>query len=208
MKRKIIATAFLFILFVVGLVALSACTLLLSGYSLYYSDDRVCSYQYNFKNRDAYLENIYIRNIDDNDFNYAILDDISGIPVTGLGKGPGIADGLTVHVTIDKPEGAHSWMWSEETYPQSDGYETVFDDDCQTIVINLHLGSNISKIALDDRWYTGYYVEVDHFHTTVVIQVKVAFHFTVSENNATFFAEDGKLYFKETCELFDGFFYE
>ena len=208
MKRIIIATVFLSVLFVVALVPLSAFTLLLSGYSSYYSDDRTCSYQYNFKLWDAYLDDIYVRNIDEDPLDIAILDDISGIPVTALGIESGIGDGFCVHVKVDRPEGSHSWMWSETTYPQSDVYEMVIDDDCQTIVINLHLGANISKIALDDRWYTGYYVEIDHFHTTVVIQIKVAFHFTVSENNQTFFAEDGKLYYKDTGELFEGFFYE
>lgn len=203
MKTKIKAIACLILLLLVASVTLSACWSLY--YLSYHPDDYSCYYSYSFVYHDAYCEYVSLTR---GETNFVILDEINGIPVTGLGKNTDITSDFHVLVHTDTPEGAHSWTWRKDEYPQPDENTIVIDGRCQTVVVNLHLGANISNIRTNERWYHGYYITENHHEFTDVVLVKVVFNVTVSEKNATFFAEDGKLYYKDSGELFEGFLYE
>ncbi|MCH5157068.1 MAG: hypothetical protein J1G02_04225 [Clostridiales bacterium] len=207
MKRKISVVASLAVLLLVASFLFSACWMYFLTYE---TDDGRYTYQYSLIRNDAFCENIWVR---DDDLNYVIPDEIKGVPVTGLGRDIDTdvkveAFNVITSTSSDRPSGTQYGWWTEDTYPKTDDYTTVIDDECQTLVINLHLGANISKIFPVDYWYRGYYIREGHLKYTYVILVKIEFHCTVSEKNTTFYAENGKLYYKDSGDLFDGFLYE
>ena len=178
------------------------------NYWTYHTDDYRYYYRYSIIRNDAYCDNIHVKK---GDTNVVILDKVKGKPVTGLGRDIGsdiMIGAFNVSTDSTTPKGAHYAMWSADIYPQEDEHCTVVDSERQTLVINLYLGANISKIYATNKWFRGYVIEENYNHYTAVIHTKIVFNCTVSENNATFFAENGKLYYKETGNLFEGFFYE
>ena len=205
MKRKISAIACLAVLLLLATVLFSACWMYFLTYE---TDDRRCTYQYSLIRKDAFCQ--YIRVRDDN-LNYVIPDEIMGVPVTGLGRDIDTdikVEAFNVITNSNRPSGTQYAWWSEETYPQADNNTVVIDDDCQTVVINMRIGANVSKIIAVDYWYRGYSMREGHLKYTEVVLVKIVFNFTVSEDNATFYAQDGKLYYKDSGNLFNGFLYE
>ena len=210
MKRKIVSTALFLALLIITSLLLSACfpTLLISSYHSDYADDTSCYYKYNRLRRDAFCT--WVSTIS-GETNFVIADEIRGVPITALGSENNSTDYFHVLIPTNTPEGTHYRTWTADTYPQVDEHHAVDDADCQTLLISIHLGANILLIFAGGRWYVGHSTQDGYggnYHVTMTVLVKIVFRFTVSESNLTFFAEDGKLYYKESGELFEGFFYE
>ena len=205
MKRKIVAVTCLATLLMIASLLFSACWMYFLSYE---TDDGRYTYQYSLIRNDAFCQYIRVR---DDDLNYVIPDKIKGVPVTGLGRDINTdikVEAFNVITHSNRPNGTQYAWWSEATYPQANENTTVIDDGCQTVVINMHLGANISKITAVDYWYSGYFIREGHIKYTEVVLEKIVFYFTVSEDNATFYAQDGKLYYKDSGNLFDGFLYQ
>ncbi len=141
------------------------------------------------------------------DMSFEVPDEFMGYPVTTLGgyTGRGYPCPFAVRVSAEK-----YGFSGDKGFSCSDGFFDFYhrsDDEYETLVFSVRLGKNVRTLEyVDGKSYLGYYLDLEdeEFDFTV----KIVYSFTVDEENATFYAEDGKLYYKGSGELVDEFFYE
>lgn len=133
------------------------------------------------------------------DTSFEIPDEFMGYPVTTLGgyTGRGYPCPFAARANA-----------VEADFTCSDGffdYHHRADDAYETLVFSVCLGKNVRKLGyVDGKSYLGNYLNDEECDFTL----KIVYSFTVDEENKTFFAENGKLYYKASGELVDEFFYE
>lgn len=136
-------------------------------------------------------------------------EEYSGIPITSLGGYYG--RGVPCHFGIDLTESAKSKLCdkSGEWFATSSTELSVMADRItanKTIKFNVHVGKNIEKIELNglDYCFGCEYTEDGTECCEVFI---FSYHFTCDEKNKTFYAKDGKLYYKKDGALVEGISY-
>ena len=72
---------------------------------------------------------------------------------------------------------------------------------------NIHISKNIEKITLSslNYVYVGEYSNGENYELKAMVAFR--YRFTCDENNETFYAKDGKLYYKENDTLVSDIFY-
>lgn len=98
------------------------------------------------------------------------------------------------------------WRTWVQSYPKttSNGVEP---SDVQYITFNIHLSKNIKEFKnthLDDVFEATY----EDNGETKKIALVYTYHFTCDENNETFYAKDGKIYYRKDDTLVERILYE
>ena len=133
------------------------------------------------------------------DLSFEIPDEFMGLPVTALGgyTGRGYPCPFAARVNTEGPD-----------FVCDDGFFDLHhgaDDDYETIVFSIRMGKNVRSFnGVDGKEYYGKYLE----NGGCDFLTKVVYSFTVDGENETFYAENGKLYYKATDEMVNEFFYE
>lgn len=136
---------------------------------------------------------------DSNNTDIVIPDTYNNQKVTSLGGY--IGRGVPCPFTID----SHSYMpestWTKADYeavksnPQAWGEEINYND------FTLRIGKNVDKIYADSKVF----VKVENNASTLYCS---RVYITCDEDNKTFYSNDGKLYYKESDKLVEGFIYK
>ncbi len=128
---------------------------------------------------------------------FTIPDTFEGIPVTMLGGYIGRGFPCPFSLWVDGGEDVYGCH--DVTVPQGDEYETI--------VLTVHIGKNLKELTYIDDCFWGIR-DLDPEGETFDVLFKVVYSFTVNEENETFYAEDGRLYYKTNHQLAEEFFYE
>ena len=143
------------------------------------------------------------------DTEFVLPDEYNGIPVTTLGGYIGRGYPCPFDFSMEFPEKFQQYREEQRAFGTTD---PVFDetrDGWETFVFTIRLGRNIREIKYTEP--CAYYgIEIDNgdgTYTSDILYMLVPY-FIVPEENETFYAEDGKLYYKQSKELVDEFIYE
>lgn len=143
-----------------------------------------------YSKRQAYISRYYWDG-DEQNMTIEIPDNFNGVPVTRLGGyfGRGVPCPFFVETVMDIDEqiiGDESYDFSQY-YPN--GYTSVF------LEFTVHINENLRELYYGSLYY-GFTVKEGE-NVTVYIP---SYRYTCDENNATFYAEDGILYYKNSGE--------
>ena len=132
--------------------------------------------------------------------NIVIPEEYNGIKITALG---GCSDSsLPYAFSIKLPESYLNDLCDEvNQWIGSTIYEDIGSVDTVYLNFNLHISKNINKIPYHtlDSFYEGAYFDGEDYHTKVI--VVLLYNITCDEGNKTFYAKEGKLYYKQSAEL-------
>lgn len=160
---------------------------------------------YNTGTHDAYVAT-YRWDGNENNCNVVIPESYDAMPITALGgyHGLGVPDAFEIRLPdaykSELSSEANFWGWSN-AYTDFSRVETVLLD------FHIHISKNIEKIALSNLGdtYVGQYYDGENYELKVLVAFR--YTFTCDENNETFYAKDGKLYYKENDTLVSDIFY-
>ncbi|MBQ7817658.1 MAG: hypothetical protein IJ388_02530 [Oscillospiraceae bacterium] len=138
--------------------------------------------------------------------NIVIPEKYDGMPITALGgyHSSGLPDPFAIELSeAYKKElcgEANQWVVSS-IYADIGSVETVYFD------FNIHISKNIGQINTNmlGKFYEGCYFDGDDYQAKII--VVFLYTITCDDENKTFYARDGKLYYRESDELVSGIFY-
>ena len=165
---------------------------MLSGCCLFYemNDNDKFAIGYNKMKKDAFISHCYW---DEGEKVIVVPDNFSNAPITTLGGyfGRGVPSSFGI-VPNDRDYNFCTISHDENPF--------------ETYVFTVKLGKNIKKIArIDSSFYFGKYADQDM--NKIEYLVCATYHFEVDEQNKTFYAKDGKLYYKSNNALVEEFIY-
>ena len=132
-----------------------------------------------------------------NNMTFVIPDEYKGFPILDLGGYYGT--GVPCPFGISLPSDYDIDFVS---------FDNFGDNEYETLVFNVMLGKNISKLVLvDGITYFGKDTVDENGENQSDILYKIAYNFEVNGENSTFYALDGKLYYKSNGELITQFAY-
>lgn len=140
---------------------------------------------------------------------FVLPDEYMGYPVTTLGGeiGRGVPNPFDFEIAL--PEEYREYVEAQRVFCATDPIFDETGDGWETVIFKIALGKNIREI----KWAEpcAYYgIDIDNGDGTETgdILYKIVPYFTVPEENKTFYAEGGRLYYKESGELAGEFEYE
>lgn len=128
--------------------------------------------------------------------NIVIPEEYNDMKITALGGYYG--RGVPCTFGIELPESYTETLCDEANYWTSSwDYEDVGSVDTVYLNFNIHLSKNVEEITLHslDTFREGKYFDGEEYHTKIIIVL--LYKFTCDEDNETFYAKDGKLYYRE-----------
>lgn len=140
--------------------------------------------------------------------NIVIPEEYNGLPITALGGYTGL--GVPSPFGIELTESYSNSLCSEANMW---GYSSIFDDiesvETRYLNFNIHVSKNIEQLVLHsmDWIYEGTYYDYDEGNHHLKIVLVFLYSFTCDKENETFYAKDGKLYYKENNELVSDILY-
>lgn len=161
-------------------------------------DGRLC-FGYNKLRRNAFC---YSCEWDGGDKSFVIPDECMGYPVTTLGGYIGRGFPCPFGVRVNTGDYNCGWDDSGFEYWHQEG------DEYETLSFSIHLGANVKEFdGTAGKEYLVNRTEKEDGEYEEDVIYKVVYFFTVDGNNKTFYAEDGKLFYRSTGELVEDFFY-
>ena len=136
------------------------------------------------------------------DTSFVIPDEFMGYPVTTLGGyiGRGFPCPFGVRVYSDD----YNCGWSDEIF---DIWHKE-DDDFEILTFSIHIGANVKEFdGIAGKEYLVNRTETADGEYEEDVIYKVVYSFTVDEKNKTFYAENGKLFYRSSGELVEDFYY-
>lgn len=131
---------------------------------------------------------------------FEIPDEFMGFPVTKLGGYTGRGYPCPFSARIEA-EGYGGFTLDDSVFA-SDHRE---DDGYESLVFSVRLGKNVREVQYV---YGKSYLGAEREDGTLDVLYKIVYSFTVDGENGTFYAENGRLYYKANSALVDEFFYE
>ena len=144
----------------------------------------------------------------DDAMNIVIPEEYNGLPINSLGGYSGL--GVPGSFGIELTESYRNSLCSEANMW---GYSSIFDDiesvETRYLNFNIHVSKNIEQLVLHsmDWIYEGTYYDYDEGNHHLKIVLVFLYSFTCDKENETFYAKDGKLYYKENNELVSDILY-
>ncbi len=138
--------------------------------------------------------------------NIVIPEEYNGEKITALGGYCG--RGVPCAFGIELPESYQNNLCSEANqWVASDVYEDVGSVDTVYLNFNLHISENIEQIKIHtlDRFYNGTYFNGKDYNSKII--VVLLYNITCDEDNKTFYAKEGKLYYRQNDELVSDILY-
>lgn len=132
--------------------------------------------------------------------NIVIPDEYKGIPITELGGYCG--RGVPCAFGINLPDAILNNLCSEANeWCFSDSYEDIESTKTIYLNFNLHISKNIKQFIEHnlDCFYEGAYFDGKDYHSKIF--VVPLYNITCDEDNITFYAKDGKLYYRKDDAL-------
>ena len=136
------------------------------------------------------------------DMTFVIPDEFMGYPVTTLGGyiGRGFPCPFGVRVNTDD----YNSGWGEEVF--EDRHRA--DDEFENLTFSIQIGANVKKFdGIAGKVYLVNRTEIADGEYDEDVIYKVVYFLTVDEKNKTFYAEDGRLYYRSSGEMVEDFFY-
>ena len=138
--------------------------------------------------------------------NIVIPEEYNGIKITALGgyygRGAPHPFGVSLSESYknDLCSEANQWFGSK-TYKDVESVDTVY------LNFNLHISKNIEQITEHtlDHFYEGTYYDGENYHSKII--VVILYNITCDEDNNTFYAKDGKLYYRQNDSLVSDILY-
>ena len=161
-------------------------------------DGRLC-FGYNKLRRNAFC---YSCEWDGGDTSFTIPDECMGYPVTTLGGyiGRGFPCPFGVRVNTDEYNCGWDDRGFEYWYQEGDEYEILS--------FSIHLGAYVKEFdGIAGKEYLVNQTEKEDGEYEYDVIYKIVYSFTVDERNKTFYAEDGRLYYRSSGEMVEEFFY-
>lgn len=137
--------------------------------------------------------------------NIVIPEEYNGEKITALGGYFG--RGVPCAFGVDLPDSYLNDLCDEvNQWVCSDIYEDVGSVDTVYLNFNLHISENIEQIQIHtlDRVYNGTYFNGDYNSKIIVV---LLYNITCDEDNKTFYAKEGKLYYRQNDELVSDILY-
>ena len=141
---------------------------------------------------------------------FVIDDKYKGYPITTLGGFVGRGFPCPFDFDIELPEEYREYVEQQRVFATNSSTFDYTGDGWETIVFHITLGRNICEIKRAEPCaYIGIIVDDDENGIPVYdILYKIVPYFIVPEDNATFYAEDGRLYYKNSGTPAGEFEYE
>ena len=136
--------------------------------------------------------------------NIVIPEKYNGVKVTALGGYTG--RGAPCDFCVLPPK-SYEDSFGVNQWAVSGMYEHIESVDTIYLNFDLHISKNIEQIKAHalDLFYEGTYFDGKTYHTKVI--VVMLFRVTCDEDNKTFYAEEGKLYYRKNNELVSDILY-
>lgn len=138
--------------------------------------------------------------------NIVIPEEYQGIPITELGGYYG--RGVPCAFGIDLPDSYQKDICDEvNQWFVSDIYEDVESVDTIYLNFDLHISKNIEQITEHtlDCFYEGAYFDGQDYHSKIIIVL--LYNISCDEGNKTFYAKEGKLYYRQNDKLVSDILY-
>lgn len=140
---------------------------------------------------------------------FTLPDEYKGFPVTTLGGYVGRGLPCPFDFSIETPE---EYLEYRENQRAFGAYSSFFDqtgDGWETIVFYITLGKNIREIEnASPCYYFGIKLDNGDGTYTMDLIYKIVPYFIVPEENKTFYAEEGRLFYKKNGAVAGEFEYE
>lgn len=147
-----------------------------------------------------------VGSLDDTSFD--LPDEYRGYPVTTLG-GKANGEAHPFDFALRLPDSLREFEESQRVFSTTDPSLDERGDGWATVRFNINLGKNVSKI--EETMPCAYIgIEITNGEGAQVhdILYRIVPYFTVDMRNSTFYAKDGKLYYKANSEPAGSFEYE
>ena len=138
--------------------------------------------------------------------NIVIPEEYNGEKITALGGYCG--RGVPCAFGIEFPESYQNNLCSEANqWFASEVYEDIGSVDTVYLNFNLHISKNIEQIQIHtlDCFYNGTYFYGEDYNSKII--VVLLYNITCDEDNKTFYAKEGKLYYRQNDELVSDILY-
>ena len=138
--------------------------------------------------------------------NIVIPEEYNGEKITALGGYFG--RGVPCAFGVELPESYQNNLCSEANqWFASDVYEDVGSVDTVYLNFNLHISEKIEQIKIHtlDCFYNGTYFNGEDYNSKII--VVLLYNITCDEDNKTFYAKEGKLYYRQNDELVSDILY-
>ena len=135
-----------------------------------------------------------------------IPEEYDGIKINALGGYYG--RGVPCAFGVDLPDSYLNDLCDEvNQWFCSDIYEDVESVDTIYLNFDLHISKNIEQITKHtlDCFYEGTYFDGEDYHSKII--VVLLYNITCDEGNKTFYAKDGKLFYRQNDELVSDILY-
>lgn len=147
---------------------------------------------------------------DGGDMSFVVSDEFMGYKVTALGGYIGRGNPIAFRIGIDaaklyNTDTKNTYMCSTEIFE----VQHLPDDEYDILTFSVHLGKNMEKIKyVRGKIYYAHDIKGKDGQIKHDFLCKIVYYFTVDEDNPTFYAQDGKLFYRENNKLVTDFFYE
>ena len=139
---------------------------------------------------------------------FVIPDEYRGYPVTTLGGYIGRGFPCPFDFDIELPEEYSEYVENQQVFGTNDCVFDEVGDGWETVVFHITLGKNVREINhAEPCSYIGIDI-VDGDERIGDILYKIVPYFTVPEENGVFYAEGGRLFYKNSGEPAGEFEYE
>lgn len=138
--------------------------------------------------------------------NIVIPEEYNGIKITALGGYYG--RGVPCAFGIDLPDSYQKDLCDEvNQWIRSDIYEDIESADTIYLNFDLHISKNIEQITEHtlDCFYEGAYFDGEDYDLKII--VILLYNITCDDGNKTFYAKEGKLYYRQNDELVSDILY-
>ena len=135
-----------------------------------------------------------------------IPEEYNGIKINALGGYYG--RGVPCAFGVDLPDSYLNDLCDEvNQWVCSDIYEDVESVDTIYLNFDLHISKNIEQITEHtlNCFYEGTYFDGEDYHSKII--VVLLYNITCDEGNKTFYAKDGKLFYRQNDELVSDILY-
>lgn len=140
---------------------------------------------------------------------FVLPDEYMGYPVTTLGGYIGRGYPCPFNFDIALPEEYRIYEENQRVFSTRNSVFDEVEDGWETVIFKIALGKNIREIEYTMPCnYIGIDIDNGDGTETGDILYKIVPYFTVPEENKTFYAEGGRLYYKSSGEPAGEFEYE
>ncbi|MBP1573137.1 MAG: hypothetical protein J6A55_04970 [Oscillospiraceae bacterium] len=183
----------MFLVCVIALLSLTGCSMLYDNYQ----NNAINGFDVKYSEvlDEAFVDTYHWDGTDEAK-NIVIPEEYNDMKITALGGYYG--RGVPCAFGIELPESYTETLCDEANrWTSSRNYEDVGSVDTVYLNFNIHLSKNVEEITRHslDTFREGEYFDGEKYHTKIIIVL--LYKFTCDEDNETFYAKDGKLYYRE-----------